>query len=291
MNPEAEKGPDPTARGSSLPQPGDLVALLGGHFSRAIGLDLTDPDDPTLGRWLLATALGGGRHKESVTQAACEALLRAGLLDPEAVANASVPAIEEHLAAAEIPKPDAAARLLVRLSTGLVERYSGSLSGLASEADGLEELAGRLARLAPGFGRAGVVRYLTPLRGVWHAAADLPATPAVCAAAHDLGWAGNRQDAEGTPALLVRELARSVERNATRHAAEPESNPNDATPSHPSRPRSDEQPELSPADLEAALERLGRAACLRGLAERCPLGQACPRRNSTAADEALPPAT
>jgi hypothetical protein len=31
-------------------------------------------------------------------------------------------------------------------------------------------------------------------------------------------------------------------------------------------------------DVEAALERLGRRACLRGRVERCPLGAACPAR-------------
>lgn len=31
-------------------------------------------------------------------------------------------------------------------------------------------------------------------------------------------------------------------------------------------------------DVEAALERLGRRACLRGRPERCPLGEACPAR-------------
>ena len=96
---------------------------------------------------------------------------------------------------------------------------------------------------------AAVLRFLTPLRGRWSAAGDLPTTAAVLAAGQDLGWIPTTQDAEGAAASLARQ-ATGGERPATR-------------------------------DVEAALEKLGRAACLRGRLERCPLAEACPRREPT----------
>ena len=78
------------------------------------------------------------------------------------------------------------------------------------------------------------------------AAADLPTTAAVLAAGQDLGWIPVTQDAEGAAANLARQAADG-----------------DRTPAR---------------DIEAALERLGRAACLRGRHQRCPLADACPRR-------------
>lgn len=254
---EKRSGPENSdgaaARGSSLPQPRDLLALLGGHVSSRLGLDLSDPDDPTLGRWLLASALVARNQPERAAIAACVALRSAGLFDPESIARAPAD-LESLLARAEVAKPEVAARLLVRLATSLLERYDGSVSRLASEAEGLEALAGRLAALAPGFGRAAVFRYLAPLRGQWHAASDLPLSAAAHAAAVDVLLIDAACDAEGAPAVLARRLAERS-RGGT--------------------------PECALRDLEAALEKLGRAACLRRRAARCPLEAACPRRRDS----------
>ena len=107
--------------------------------------------------------------------------------------------------------------------------------------DGLEALGGALAALAPGLGAATVTRFLAPLRALWPAAADLPVEPAVLAAGCHLGLLAEDQDLEGAAAVLV------------------------ATSKGP-----------DPVDLEAALARLGRRACLRGRYARCPLGASCP---------------
>jgi hypothetical protein len=125
---------------------------------------------------------------------------------------------------------------------------------LASQADGLAELAAGIGSLAPGYGRAAVTRYLTPLRDHWPVAAELPATPAVRAAATDLGFLDEFEDEESAPGRL----SRLVSGNES---------------------VSGESPALPGLiDLEAALERLGRRACVRGAAGRCPLGARCPRR-------------
>jgi len=112
----------------------------------------------------------------------------------------------------------------------------GGVEPIVSEADGLESLGAGIARLAPGLGTATVLRFLRPLREIWADAAEVPPTPAALRAAVCLGWA-----AEGAETLSL--------------------------PSDPGVPA---------ADLEAALERLGTAACRRRVA-RCPLAEACPR--------------
>jgi hypothetical protein len=132
-------------------------------------------------------------------------------------------------------------------TTTAVEAADGTLAALAAESDGLEALGGRLAGLAPGFGRAAVVRFLEPLRDHWIAAADLPLAPAARSAAVHLGWIEEWEDTDGAPGALRRAL--EAETGA---------------------------PPL--ADVEAALTRLGQRACLRERTARCPLRDACPRR-------------
>ncbi len=249
----AEASPEARAR--------ELVRQLGGHASRLLALDLDDPDDTTLGRWLAASALLGGRQPEAVGVAACRELARSGLLEPKALATSDplrvAHEIERYLAEAGMRDADRRAGLLVRLFGALQSRHQGSLETLAAGADGLPELAGAIGSLASGFGPAAVARFLTPLRHWWHAAADLPANPAVRAAAADLGFVAEAEDLEEVPARLAHLLR------------------------EPGAPENAEAAGLpDPRDLEAALERLGRAACLRGAAGRCPLSTHCPRRAS-----------
>ena len=245
---------DPTTAGNRFPQPREVVENVGGHVSSLLDLDLSEPDDRTLGRWLLAAALHEGRQAERITRDACERLRDAALFDIEPMANAAPVDVERLLAQAQVPKAENVAPRLIRIARALHDGYRGSIERLAGEAEGLEELAMRLSKLTRGFGRAGVVRYLTPIRSLWHVASDLPSTPAVCAAAADLGLVDEHQDPASVPASLARKLGSDAERE---------------TPG-------ESQPSLR--DFEAALDRLGRAACLRGRVDRCPLGDACPRR-------------
>ena len=72
-------------------------------------------------------------------------------------------------------------------------------------------------------------------------------SPATLAAADHLGWLQPGEDVDGEPGALRAVLAA--------------------------------QPEAPPlADVEAALDRLGRRACLRERPERCPLADTCPQR-------------
>ena len=229
-----------------------LVDDLGGHAATQLGLDLDAADDGDVGSWLVASILLGGRTKEKEALSAFERLRAAGFAAPVELARAGAAAAHLELEAAGIQKPEVVAAVLFRVGSALADRWDGSVDALASGSDGLEELAGRLASLGSGFGRSAVLRFLVPLRDRWSVANDLPCTPAVAAAAAHLGVIADRDDAEGAPAAIARFL-----RNEMDDAVVPRSTP-------------------AARDAEAALDRLGRASCLRERRDRCPLGDRCP---------------
>lgn len=223
----------------------ELVARLGAHPAAALRIDL----DREAGRrgWLVAACLLSGRGGEAHAGEAHAALARAGLEDLTALASADPGEVALVLERTGIAAAEALAARLVRAGRALVARHAGSLETLAREALDLEELAARIAKLAPGIGASTVARFLRPLRDRWPAAREVPLAPAARAAARDLGWLGEAEDEEGEPAVLRAALA--------------------GDPTSPAL-----------ADVEAALERLGAAACLRGRTARCPLAASCPRR-------------
>lgn len=239
------------------PTSADLLSRLGPHPATLLRLDLDAASDADLGRWLVATVLLGGRSSEEAALTGFARLRDAGLATPAAIAHAGSVEVHRQLEAASLSKSEAVAAVLTRVCTALERNHRGSIDALLADSDGLEDLARRLASLGKGFGRSAVFRFLTPLRECWTAANDLPASPAVVSAARDLGLISETQDEEGAPASLTRWL-----RN--------ESRPGDV-------------PEAAPAlrDLEAALDRLGRIACLRQRTERCPLGDRCPHRKGS----------
>jgi hypothetical protein len=221
----------------------DLIARFGGHPVGELGIDLETLDGP--GRWLVAACLYGGRIDAEIALAAVRALDAAGLADPTSVARSRPEALEALLLDTGYPAPDATALKLWRACDSLARRHDGSLDALAAQSDHLEDLAARLASLAPGFGAAGVAGFLRPLRDRWDQAREIPLHPAARAAAVHLGLLAEGEDTEGEPGAL---------RAALR-----------ADPAQPSL-----------ADTEFALTRIGRTACLRNRATRCPLADACP---------------
>ena len=229
----------------------ELVRHLGGHPATALGLDLDDETD--LGRWLAAACLLAARSGEPVALAAFRALRGAHLTAPAELARASPEQIASALAQASYPKPEVAARRLWRAAGSLLAGYRGSPAALARQAECAEELAARVAALAPGIGAATAAAFLRPLRDAFPAAREIPLSPAARAAALHLGLLRAGEDEEGEPGALRAALG-------------------SGTPL---------------ADAEAALERLGRRACLRERADRCPLGDACPARARLARERAV----
>jgi hypothetical protein len=221
------------------------VEQLGPHPATALGIDLAD--DGGLGHWFVAACLLAGRVSEPVAFRAFRSLARSQLAAPSAIAKADPVALTRVLAGAGYPRPELAAAKLARAATALEARHGGSLDALASDADGIEDLAARVARLAPGIGAGTVARFLRPLRDRWPTAREVPLSPAARAAALHLGLLREGEDEGGEPGVLRSALSRWTDVPAL-------------------------------ADVEAALARLGARACLRGRADRCPLGADCPSR-------------
>lgn len=222
-----------------------LVERLGGHPAARLGIDLEREEGRRT--WLVAACLLSVRGGEARAEAGVTALARAGMADPALLAEADPAVVLRALEEAELAGAENIAARLVRAGRALAERHAGSIDALARGALDLDELAARLLGLAPGIGASTVARFLRGLRFVWPAAREIPLAPAARAAALDLGWLADGEDEEGEPSVLRDALA--------------------ADPGAPAF-----------VDVEAALERLGAAACLRGRIARCPLGGGCPRR-------------
>jgi len=235
--------------------PADLVGRMGGHAASELGVELEHTDDDGVARWwVLAVLLGALRGDRDRAIAAARALRTAGLSHPDALRGADPATVAGALDTCGVrPSAPVAARL-VRSSRALAERWAGSFDALAAEADGLEDLGGRLASLSPGVGAGTVVRFLRPLRERWTAAGEIPLDEAARAAAVHLGWIAEGDDLEGAPGSLRRSLVRV------------------------DTARAPDAARAAFSDVEAALERLGRAACRRERPDRCPLGVRCPAR-------------
>lgn len=235
-----------TASTTAPTSAGGLVGLLGGHRLRSLGIEPGDGDAALL-RWWVVAVLLSSRRDAARAEAAFGALCQAGLAELGPLAAATAQGVAARLEAAGARDPMGPAHRLVRSARALDERHRASLGSLARGCATLEELGEELSRLCPGIGAGTVMRFLRPLRDLWPAARELPLLPAARAAAVHLGWIGESDDEEGEPGALRAFLARD--------------------------PRA---PELR--DVEAALERLGRASCLRERPDRCALEAACPLR-------------
>jgi endonuclease III len=221
----------------------DLVSLLSGDAASALDLDLASGADAD--RWFVAACLLTGRVRPEVARACWRALERAGLSSPEALAEAGPERVALALDAAGHPKPEGSAIKLARACAALEEQWQGSVARVGTAADDLDDLGRRLAQLAPGIGPATILTFLRPLRDLWPAARETPISPAAQAAAVHLGWIRAGEDDSGEPGALRAALAAEA----------------DAPPL---------------AAVEAALDALGRRACLRERAARCPVTHACP---------------
>ncbi len=222
-----------------------LIETLGGHPARALGLDLDSDGDRA--RWLFAARLASERDSEATVRKAFLRLDAEVGADSASLAAADPERVAAALSDAGLRRFDPVAHGLCRAARALIEDHDGDLENLAAGCFDLEELGGALASLAPGFGRATVLRFLRPLREVWSAARETPLAEPARAAARHLELIADGDDLEGEPASLHSALEARA-------------------------------PGVAFVDAEAALERLGALACRAGKTARCPLGKACPAR-------------
>ena len=226
-----------------------LSERLGPHPARTLRLDLGAPED--VARWFVAACLLAGRGAEARALEAFRELERSGGARIDRISEGDAARICAALQRASYAQAEAVAGRLVRAAVELTKTHGSSLEALAADADDLEELGAKLARLASGLGGATISRFLRPLRGHWPGAREAPLTAPARAAALHLGLLREGEDLEGEPGALRAALGEL------------------------------DLP-LDFADLEAALERLGARACLRNRPERCPLAEACPARSPAA---------
>ncbi len=226
--------------------PREIVERLGPHPTALLAIDLATEEG--VGRWWIAVCLLSLRIDEGRALEAFRSLARAGLGSPATIAESDLTELEAALGRAGLPRPDRVARTLARGSAALTRHPGTSLESIAEEAESSDDLASRLVRITPGIGAATVAAFLRPLRDHWALAGEVPLGPAARAAALHLGLLREGEDEEGEPGAL---------RAVLMQQADP--------------------PALS--DVEAALTRLGRRACLRGHQTRCPLGSDCPARS------------
>ena len=227
-----------------MPSPAEIVTRFGGHPAAALGLDLGD--EAGVFGWLAAACLLAASRSEPQALAAFRALESEGLLRADALAVAEPARVARCVAAAATPRPERPALLLVRIARAVCAR-EGGLAGLLAGADELASAGESLVGLAPGLGPATALRFLRPLRARFPSARETPLAASARAAALHLGWIAEGDDEEGAADALAARLLR-----------EPDA------------------PDL--ADVEAALERLGRGSCAAARPDRCALAEACPLR-------------
>lgn len=229
-----------------------LIGRLGAHPLSGLGGD----EDGALFRWLLMAVLMSARAPEGLARDAVAALARRGLDSSDALASDAGGAASAVLEACGVGRAAQVSARLVRVARGL-EAAGGSLGALGREALDLEGLAGALGALGPGLGAAAVGRFLAPLRARFPAAAELPVEPAAVVAGVHLGWLPEGSDGESALPALRRCAAGAL-------------------------------PPVDAVDLEWALGRLGRLACTRNAARRCPVLRCPLREGAPSADSRAP---
>lgn len=225
-----------------------LFEQLGGQFSQQLGLDLASEDDRALESWLLVSCLRSSRMDEEQAERIFHVLCASNCSNLQQIASVDAVQIAQALANADCKNPEREAAKFKRAAGALSLHYRGSLTRLAREAENAEDLAGRVAALAPGIGAATVLQFLRPLREVWRLADEIPLHTAAHTAAVHLQLLREGEDAEGAPSVLRAKLYAANEASSQTIAF---------------------------ADLEAALTRLGERACMRKKKTSCPMHEFC----------------
>lgn len=215
-----------------------VVAVLGGQFSSALGIDV-DAGPDQVERWALAATLFGTRISAAVAARTYHGLADAGVCT---LADAGERTWEQLVALLDqggyVRYDFRTATRLQQLGATLRDRSGGEVWPLVQGAASFEELAARLDEL-PGWGPVTVGLFLRELRGLVPRA-DPPLDPRAREAATHLGLLAAESDGAAGLAML------------RRHA---------------------QQADVDVRDLEAALVRLSLAH--RRTMTACPGGSSC----------------
>jgi endonuclease III len=227
--------------------PRRLIGVLGGMYSRELGIDLSGTDRAQIFRWFLAAKLMGARISTRAALATWREFDRRGVDTPERIRRTGWNGLVAILDDGGYARYDfSTATKLLAIVGDLLEGYGGDLNALHDRSEGPGDLEARVMGLGKGIGVVTANIFLREMRSVWP-----KADPAVCdlalLAARDLGLAPGK----GDPKDALRK----------------------AWAADPAR-------EYRFSDFEAALVRLGKDYCRKSRVTGCPMREACPKLRS-----------
>ncbi len=224
--------------------PGRLIEILGGMYSRELGIELAGPDRTRIFRWFLAAKLMGARIPTRSALSTWREFFRRGVDTPERILQTGWDGLVAILDKGGYARYDfSTATKLLAIAGDLLERYSGDLNVLHDLSEGPRDLESRLMGLGKGIGPVTADIFLREMRSVWPKA-DPSISRFALLAARDLGLANGN----GNPLDALRKAGAA-----------------DTARGYDFR------------DFEAALVRLGKDYCRKPGVSGCPMRGICPR--------------
>ena len=227
--------------------PGRLIEVLGGMYSRELGIDLSGPDRAQIFRWFLAAKLMGARISTRVALSTWRAFDRRGVDTPERIQQTGWDGLVAILDEGGYVRYDySTATRLLAITGDILKGYCGDLNVLHDRSEGPRDLEARLMGLGKGIGPVTANIFLREMRSVWPKA-DPAISPLALPAARDLG--------------LVKEKGNPLDALRKAWAAEKACG-------------------YIFGDFEAALVRLGKDYCRKPRVTICPMREICPKLQS-----------
>ncbi|HLN91123.1 MAG TPA: hypothetical protein VK429_04625 [Patescibacteria group bacterium] len=224
--------------------PGRLIEVLGGMYSRELGIDLSGPDRPQIFRWFLAAKLMGARISTRVALSTWRQFDRRGVDTPERIQQTGWDGLVAILDEGGYARYDfSTATKLLAITGDILKRYRGDLNVLHDCSEGPRDLEARLMGLGKGIGPVTANIFLREMRPVWPKA-DPAISPLALPAARDLGLIkGKENPLDALRKTWAAEKARGY----------------------------------MFGDFEAALVRLGKDYCRKLRVTSCPMRDICPK--------------
>jgi len=224
--------------------PRRLIEVLGGMYSRELGIDLSEPDRVQIFRWFLAAKLMGARISTRAALSTWREFDRRGVDTPEKIRQSGWDGLVAILDEGGYARYDfSTATRLLAIAGDIIERYRGELNVLHDRSDGPRDLEVRLMGLGKGVGPVTANIFLREMRSVWPKA-DPAISPLALMAARDLGLAKGK----GSPLDALRKAWAAQKARGYNFS-----------------------------DFEAALVRLGKDYCRKPRVTNCPMRGICPR--------------
>ena len=227
--------------------PGRLIEVLGGMYSRQLGIDLSGPDRAQIFRWFLAAKLMGARISTRVALSTWRAFDRRGVDSPERIQQAGWDGLVAILDEGGYVRYDfSTATKLLAITGDILKGYCGDLNVLHDRSEGPRDLEARLMGLGKGIGPVTANIFLREMRSVWPKA-DPAISPLALPAARDLGLVKGK----GNPLDALRKAWAAEKARGYLFG-----------------------------DFEAALVRLGKDYCRKPRVNSCPMREICPKLRS-----------